>query len=60
LERGHRMRCWRAPRPDQTAVIAMAIVDGCLASGLRSGDSTTLPVLQALCRGALLDVLVRS
>ncbi len=60
LERGHRMRCWRAPRPDQAAVLAIAIVDGCLASGLRSGDSTTLPVLQAMCRSALLDVLVRS
>lgn len=60
LERGHRMRCWRAPRPEGSAVLAMAIVEGCLASGLRSGDATTLPVLSALCRGALLDVLVRS
>lgn len=59
LGRGHRNHCWRASRPEQTALLVLGLVDGTLLHALRSGEPASLAALRSVVRSALLDLLVR-
>lgn len=59
LRRGHDAYCWHAPDPQRAATLVRALVDGLLLEAAREADPAAAPRLHALCRGAVLDLLVR-
>lgn len=59
LARGHREHCWRAARPSVEATVLRGLTDGLLLAALRAEDDNALPACHALCRGAVLDLLLR-
>lgn len=59
LERGHREFCWHAPDARRSTRSVMAVVDGLQVACLREGPEVDLDRARSVCRGALLDLLVR-
>lgn len=58
LARGHDQYCWHAPDPQRAATLLRALVDGLLLEAVRS-PAPAAGRLHGLCRGAVLDLLVR-
>ena len=59
LLRGHQQYCWHAPDAPRAATLVRALVDGMLLESVRNSDLAVATRMYALCRGAVLDLLVR-
>lgn len=59
LQRGHQQYCWHAPDAPRSATLVRALVDGMMLETARSEDPLAWTRLHALCRGAVLDLLIR-
>ena len=60
LARGQAHACWQAPDATRTATAVKALVDGFLLQAFAARDNATdFQRLRAICRGAVMDLLVR-
>ncbi len=59
LQRGHAQYAWHAPDAGRAALLVRGLVDGLCLEALRTEDLEAATRLHGLCRGAVLDLLVR-